>query len=103
MTTRHIYGSHGDFEIDENGLPIGEIPEEYKKYKRFDIKEYDEWWAKNGHPSKLENIDILSIGLWYIKDGVETYDPPESEWRDIELGGWKGITLNEGTQEALGL
>lgn len=103
MTTRHIYGSHGDFEIDENGLPIGEIPEAYKKYKRFDLKEYNEWWEKNGHKSKLENIDIMSIGLWYDKDGEEKYDPADPEWRKIELNGWQSMPINEGTKEVLGL
>lgn len=103
MTTRHIYGSHGDFEIDENGLPIGEVPDAYKKYIRFDLKEYNEWCAKNGNPPKLENIDIMSIGLWFSKDGIETYDPPDEEWRKIEVGGWNTLNLNEGTKEALGL
>lgn len=97
MSTRHIFGSHGDFEIDEEGLPLGEIPGEYKKYKRFDLKEYDEWCQKNGNPKKLENIDIMSIGLWYEKDGKEEYDPADNGWRKIELEGWPQPIIDNGT------
>jgi len=103
MPTRHIFGSHGDFEITEEGLPVGEIPEAYKKYKRFDLKEYDEWCAKNGHPKKLENIDIMSIGLWYMDGEEEKFDPPDAGWRKIEIEGWEPIIANEGLGKALGL
>lgn len=100
--SRNIIGSHGEFEINEEGLPVGEIPEEYKKYVRFDLKEYDEWCQKNGNPKKLENIDIMSIGLWYVEDEVEKYDPADDGWRKVEIQGWPTIIDNGTVAELVG-
>ena len=88
MSTRRVVGSSGEFEITEEGLPVGELPKEYQKYKRFDVKEYDKWRKKNGNLKKLETIDIMSIGIWIEQKGVEKYNPPDKNWRKIEVKGW---------------
>lgn len=101
MSTRHVVGSSGEFEITEEGLPVGKLPKEYRKYKRFDLKEYDEWCKKNGNLKKLETIDIMSIGIWIEQGGVEKYDPADAKWREIEVKGWPQPIIDNGSLGAL--
>lgn len=88
MSTRYIFGSHGEFEINEEGLPVGEVPAAYKKAIRFDVKEYDDWCQKHSNHPKLKNVDILSIGVWVSHEGGEKYLRAVEAWRKCEVDGW---------------
>lgn len=49
---------------------------------RFDLAEYRAFWA-NRHPECLDagHIDILDVGFWHLRDGMEVYEPAEAHFR----------------------
>jgi len=98
-----VFGSHGDFYIDKEGVPTGNVPKEYQNVKKVDLKEFDEWWKKCGFNDTVECIDILTIGYWYDEDGVEKYSPAEADYRKIAAEGWpQPIIVDEATAKVLG-
>jgi hypothetical protein len=74
-----VHSSHGEFEIDENGIVIKfdanpEAEADYHNYVRFDLPEYKK------HYGELDTeYDILDLGFWK-KDG--SYETPEKDFRD---------------------
>lgn len=107
MSKLHVFGSYGDFEIDEEtGVPTGhESIKEYSDITKFDVKEYQAWVKKCGYDNTVEQIDIISIGFWGKgKEGKEMFFEPDSTWRKQMAEGWpQPIVANEGLAEALGV
>lgn len=69
---RNIFGSHGEFTIDEKGIPTGEIPEPYRNIRRVDLPENAE---------DMDPVDILCCGLEFTDaEGVVGYEPPDPEY-----------------------
>ena len=74
-----VHSSHGEFEIDENGIVIKfdanpEADADYHNYVRFDLPEYKK------HYGELDTeYDILDLGFWQ-KDG--SYEAPEKDFRE---------------------
>lgn len=100
---QRVFGSHGDFYIDKDGAPIGDVPDEYQNVKKVDLKEFGEWCKKVGIEHTDGEIDILSIGYWYDEDGVEKYEPAEEDYRRITSEGWpQPIVMDEATAKVLG-
>lgn len=99
----HIFGSHGDFTINDDGTFAGEAPEGYPGIQKFDVTEYREWAKKIGDES--DSVDILNIGYWYeSKEGENKYEPPDEGYRKHVEEGWpQPIITNEGLAGALGV
>jgi hypothetical protein len=78
---RTVHSSHGDFEVDEIGIPtdaIFDTCEQYSNVLRVDLEEYDRWAGK-----PEDHIDILLIGIWVNVDGGITYSPADEEARKL--------------------
>lgn len=75
----HIWSSNGEIIIDETGAILDSITYlggEFPAFTRFDTAEFVQCYGK------LDNdIDILDIGMWHMKDGVEKYEPAEPDFR----------------------
>jgi len=70
-----VYGSHGTFEIDERGVPHGEVPRAYGLIVRWDLAEWQRYWNK----PFIESFDVLDLGGW-TQNGA--YEPAEADWRE---------------------
>lgn len=104
MKLRHIFGSSGDFTINEEGIIVGEAPKEYSDITRFDVAEYEKWVEEKGIKFKLDKevdtLDIIVIGYWV----GDRYFEADSEYRKFVEEGWPApIIGNEGLGKALGL
>lgn len=99
---RSVFGTHGEFVIDKDGLPIGDVPQEYKHIKKVNLKEFEEWSSKVKGRNDWD-VDILTVGYWYDDDsGVEKYSPAEDDYRKLCENGWP-IVMDPDTAKNLGL
>lgn len=81
-----VHGSHGSFEWDvESNKLVGDaedMPEEYAKINitRFDVREYALHYGEMNDESL--DVDILLIGYWFMRDGEERYEEPDTTARE---------------------
>lgn len=82
--TYTVFGSNGEFEIDETGKIItspNQMPEEYSHLNgaTADVAEHLAFWNEHHWNYTLaDGIDILDLGF-RLADG--SYEAAESEWR----------------------
>ena len=99
MSKLHVFGSYGEFDVDEDGVPTGhEGIKEYNDITKFDVAEYRAWVTKTGYDNTVDQVDILAIGFWgKDKSGKETYFSPDSTWRKQMMEGWPQPIIDNGT------
>lgn len=89
MKTIEVSGSHGALYVDSTtGKVVGYVPQDWDETEqgegygdivRVDLDEHKEYW---GLKQPKDSIDILDVGYWYLKDGVEHYEEPVEDWRE---------------------
>jgi hypothetical protein len=93
-----IYGSNGEFFVDEYGWPIDKdsMPDDYQQFHRFNVREYKQWMDRIGiqwdKDSEL-TIDILDIGAWH--GSFNSYEMPDEDHRNE----WAIECLNEAKEK----
>lgn len=92
-TSFQVFGSHGELEVDaRTGFVLNWYfsacesgDDGYQNILRFDMEEFAAYRTSIQRP--FTNVDILSIGYWYINDlGKIDYEPPVAEHRVAAIG-----------------
>lgn len=92
----HVQGSHGHFSVDDEGMPITELPHDYRDIRRLDVSELRDWLKtlpKDFSEGPDFHIDILEVGYWY--GDKKEYEPPDSYHRKHVEAGFSQVVLND--------